>query len=56
MCYPQRERERVQEGVDLTTNNPTIREVANCLKAAQRGITNFAQDEFGVVESTGDEI
>ena len=36
-------------GVDLTTNHPEIRDVANCVKAAQRGITNFRQDEFGAV-------
>lgn len=43
--------EKEQIGIDLTTNNPQNREVSNCLKAGARGITNFAQDETGVVES-----
>jgi len=42
--------EKEQMGIDLTTNNPQNREVSNCLKAGARGITNFAQDETGVVE------
>lgn len=40
-----------QHGVDLTTRHPQLREIANTIKTAQRGITNFAQDEIGVVES-----
>jgi DNA (cytosine-5)-methyltransferase 1 len=44
------ELEKERAGVDLTTNHPEIREVANCIKAGSRGITNFRQDEFGVVE------
>lgn len=43
--------EKEQVGIDLTTNNPQSRDVSNCIKAGARGITNFAQDETGVVES-----
>lgn len=46
----EREREREREGIDLTTNEPTIRTISNAIKAGQRGITNFRQDEIGVLE------
>lgn len=44
-------REGGKEGVDLSTNQPEIRTVSNALKAGCRGITNFRQDEIGVVEA-----
>lgn len=41
-----------QVPVDMTTNNPQERDVANCIIArCNSGITNFAQDGIGVVEN-----
>lgn len=41
-----------QTPVDMTTNNPQERDVANCIIArCNSGITNFAQDGIGVVEN-----
>lgn len=41
-----------KQGVDLTTRNPNVRDVSNTIKTLQRGITNFSQDEIGVVEKS----
>lgn len=37
-----------QQPIDLSTRQPDVRDVANCVKTEQRGIINFAQAETGV--------
>ena len=48
-----RERERERDGIDLSVNNPRIREIANCISArTDRGISNRKSEGNGVCEST----